>query len=198
MRTLFDEFVLQSVSGSDHGSLRRIAKFRADTWRSTLAADGHTFHSSEIGDAWDEEAMHWVVLKSPPNDSEPRIVASARLIVANSLQEIPESEQYIGRGLPNLEGPIAAPDRVVVAPVYQGRGLAARLLEVQETTAQSLHAKWAVRQASPSMVRRLATRDWSLVGPADADAKFPGVVFTIAYKILIADLVQQCRSKGAA
>jgi len=184
---------LVAVPGSDSAAIDRICRFRADVWRSTLESSGRSFPGLEIRDAWEPAAWHWMV-----QDSQDRIVASARLIVMDDLQEIPEFEQYLCIGVSELDGRIAAPDRVVVDPSHQRQGLAQQLLEVQERAAIAQGAIIAVRQASPSMVRLIAGRGWVVHGPAKPDPSFPGVVFSIAYISLAVGCKRHEPSRNAA
>ncbi|MCU0707809.1 MAG: GNAT family N-acetyltransferase [Pirellula sp.] len=156
-----------------------ICRFRAMVWHATLQQTGHVFANSEIRDEWDASATHWVV-----RDVQEQIAACGRLIVAREWTGIPEPSEYIGKGIPEVQGLIAAPDRIVVRPDCQKGGLASRLLELQEQEAERLGAGIAVRQASPGMLRCIAKRGWIPVGPASPDPKFPDVAFTVAYKLL--------------
>lgn len=167
------------VDPADSASLAEVCRFRAAVWAATLESSGARFEGAELRDAWDAGALHWVVL-----DESGQIAASARLVIAAELAGIPEPAEYRGRGIPFGNGPVAAPDRIVVRPDFQQRGLASRLLEAQEVAAQQRGAEIAVRQASPAMVRRLLPRGWVTAGPARPDPKFPGVNFTVAYKQL--------------
>ena len=41
--------------------------------------------------------------------------------------------------------------------------------------------RYAVRQASPTMVRLLLRRGWQVVGPASDDPRFPGISFQVTW-----------------
>ena len=99
----------------------------------------------------------------------------------DSLAEVHQSHEYLRFGL-DLTGPIAAPDRVVVARFAQGHGLGRQLLDLQDTAALSRGATHAVRQASPRMVQLLTNRGWEALGPATADPRFPGIEFLVVLK----------------
>lgn len=159
--------------------IHEICQFRAEVWNATLLKEGHRFEGHEIRDAWDDQATHWVV-----RDGSGHIAASGRLIVAQNWDGIPEPSEYQGKGIPEVRGAVAAPDRIVVRPDCQKGGLASRLLELQEQEAERLGAAIAVRQASPGMLRCIEKRGWIPVGPASPDPKFPEVAFTVAYKLL--------------
>jgi hypothetical protein len=68
----------------------------------------------------------------------------------------------------------------VVCPSAQGFGLARLILDVQEEAARLSGARFAVRQASPRMVKLLRQRGWEILGPASEDARFPQVAFQVA------------------
>ena len=57
------------------------------------------------------------------------------MVIANSLGEVTEPEQYRRYGLV-IDGTVAAPDRVVVASEAQRQGLAGRLLDIQHQAAR--------------------------------------------------------------
>ncbi|MCA9174206.1 MAG: GNAT family N-acetyltransferase [Planctomycetales bacterium] len=171
-----DEFQVREVS--DEESLRRICRLRAEVWTGSGAL---------LPDSWrdelDEGARHWAVW-----DASGQLVAAARLTLHESLNTLCEAEEYLRYAelLTPLEGRIAAPDRVVVAPFARNRGLADCLLELQEQAAQAEGARLAVRQASPAMCRLLVRRGWQLLGPATSDPRFPQTRFTVAAKTLAA------------
>jgi GNAT superfamily N-acetyltransferase len=167
------------LNSQDPIAIGDICRFRAHVWQATLRKAGHEFEHSEIRDAWDASATHWIV-----RDASGQIAASGRLIVAQDWMGIPEPSEYLEKGIPEVKGLIAAPDRIVVRPDCQKGGLASRLLELQEQEAERLGAAIAVRQASPGMLRCIEKRGWVAVGPASPDPKFPDVAFTVAYKLL--------------
>jgi len=160
------------VSGAE--MLDEIAALRGAVWQATGGAAAEAFPDGRWLDDYDLGAIHWTI-----RDEDGRLVAAARLTVHPALADVPESKEYTRYGL-DLEGPIAAPARVVVCPSVQGCGLGQRLLDAQDQTARRLGARHALRQASPAMLRLLAPRGWRIVGPARIDPRFPGVQFQVA------------------
>jgi GNAT superfamily N-acetyltransferase len=154
--------------------LDAIAVLRAEVWQASGGVAAAAFPEGRWHDDCDLNATHWTI-----RDENNRLVAAARLTVHPTLADVPEAEEYARYGL-DLEGPIAAPARVVVCPGAQGRGLGQRLLDAQDQTARRLGARHAVRQASPAMVRLLVHRGWRIIGPARTDPRFPEVQFQVA------------------
>lgn len=159
---------------ADSSTLSEIFAFRAHVWRATLAARRVTFLPDRWHDDDDAISRHWII-----RDGTGRIAAAARLSIHPSLHQVAEADEYLRYGL-DIEGPIAAPARVVVCPTAQGHGLGKTLLEIQDAAALQAGARAAVRQSSPDMCRLLIRRGWRIVGPANPDPRFPGVEFQVA------------------
>ena len=157
---------------TDPATLEAISRLRVTVWRDTGSLAPDAFADGIWWDPIDAHARHWVFRR----DGE--LVAAARLTIHSRLEDVWQAEEYLAAGL-SLEGPIAAPDRVVVARSAQKIGLASRLVEVQDAAAIEAGARHAVRQASPAMQRLVGERGWRGVGPASIDPRFPGVPFQI-------------------
>jgi GNAT superfamily N-acetyltransferase len=162
------------IEVDDPRVLDEICAFRARTWREVGGLAANTFPEGHWRDADDARSRHWIV-----RDGTGRLVAAARLTMHAALEEVSEAAEYLRYDL-HLPGPIAAPARVIVCPTAQGSGLGRRLLQVQDDAALAAGARYAVRQASPAMVRLLLRRGWRVLGPASADPRFPGVPFQVA------------------
>jgi GNAT superfamily N-acetyltransferase len=147
-------------------------------WRATPGTAPEAFPEGIWRDAIDDDARHWIC-----QGSDGQLLAAARLSVVDSLADVTEAEQYQRYGL-IVDGPVAAPDRVVVAPEAQRHGLAGWLLDVQHQASREAGAVCAVRQASPRMAQLLARRGWQFLGPASRDPRFPGTEFTVSIHIL--------------
>jgi GNAT superfamily N-acetyltransferase len=161
---------------SDPLILSEICRFRARVWHQIGQLTENAFSEEGWRDPIDSDCQHWII-----RDSQSQIVASGRLSIHGSLEDVHQATEYMRFGL-KLSGPVAAPDRVVVCPSAQGCGLGRQILDVQDHTAQLRGARHAVRQASSGMVRLLQHRGWQILGPASSDDRFPGVVFRVAVK----------------
>lgn len=163
---------------TDPDAIAEICRFRARVWAET----GHLAQAAFGPEGWrdpiDSHCQQWVI-----RAADGTLVAAGRLSVHARLEDVHQAEEYRRYGL-ELEGPVAAPDRVVVASSVQGCGLGRQILDIQDATARQRGARWAVRQASPGMVRLLCQRGWQIVGPASADPRFPGMDFQVAVKDL--------------
>jgi GNAT superfamily N-acetyltransferase len=151
--------------------LDEMFRLRLSVWLGE-GADPAAFPNGEWRDARDASRLHWIVLNSD------RVVASASLSIHHRFDEVEEGDVYVAAGLV-APGPIAAPARVTVAAECRGRGIAQKLLDVQDVTARRAGAALAVRQASPTMRRLLERRGWHEHGAGPADPRFPGVLFTV-------------------
>ena len=158
-KTLIDEICRFRVRVCEEGQLSSEA-FRIGVWR----------------DHCDDDAIHWLI-----RDSDRRLAAAGRLNICASLDDVHQAEEYLRFGL-KLPGPIAAPDRVVVARHARGKGLGRQILDLQDAAAEARDVSHAVRQASPRMIELLKHRGWRLLGPASHDDRFPGVDFQVVVK----------------
>jgi GNAT superfamily N-acetyltransferase len=156
--------------------IAEICRFRAAVWAATGTLEPNAFGQDGWRDPVDDDAFHWAI-----RHSSGRLAAAGRLTFHSQLSLVHQADEYLRYGL-DFSGPIAAPDRVVVAPEFQGHGLGAILVDLQDRVARAFGAQFAVRQASDSMARIIARRGWRLVGPASADPRFPGASFTVAYR----------------
>lgn len=151
--------------------LGELFALRARVWI-LEGADPSAFAEGRWTDGHDEHRAHWVVLEGG------RLIAGASMSMHETLTELDEPEAYAGLELP-ANGRIAAPARVIVDTAYRGTGIAQALLDAQDHAARAGGAVIAVRQASPAMRRLLERRGWQSHGPGPADARFPGVEFSV-------------------
>jgi GNAT superfamily N-acetyltransferase len=159
---------------ADPEMVAEICRFRGRVWKETGKLRDDAFGDDGWCDPIDSHCQHWVI-----RTEDDALVAAGRLSIHDTLDEVHQSEEYRQYGL-DLPGRVASPDRVVVCPSMQGRGLGWQILDAQDQAAVQQGAKHAVRQASPGMVRLLRRRGWKIVGPASADARFPGEEFQVA------------------
>lgn len=157
---------------TDTPTLEAIYRLRAAVWRETGDVSQAAFRDGRWSDEHDPASLHWVVRAGD------ELVAAARLSVHERLADVPEADEYATVGL-RLEGRIAAPARIVVAPAARRHGLAWRLLDAQDAAARATGSRFGVRQSSPAMCRLLRRRGWHDVGPARPDERFPGVLFEV-------------------
>ena len=144
----------------DVDTVAEICRFRVQVWRATGALAEAAFELGEWRDEADQTATHWVA-----RDITGQIVGAARLQIYDRLEQVPEYDEYLRYGL-EIDGRIAAPDRVVVSAAATGQGVGGALVDIQEETWLATDAKAAVRQASPAMSRLITKRGWELLGPA--------------------------------
>lgn len=161
---------------ADSQAITEICQLRVRVWRQTGTLAEDAFPDGQWRDAIDETCKHWCVTRNG------EIVAAARWSLHASLEDLSECAQYARHDV-TLTGPISQPARVVVCPTARGRGLrglASKLLDVQDAESRRAGARYAVRQAAPGMVPLLRRRGWQIVGPATPDPRFPGVQFQVS------------------
>jgi GNAT superfamily N-acetyltransferase len=156
--------------------LEELFALRARVWIDE-GADPRAFPAGQWSDAHDPHRQHWMVL-----DAAGAMIAGASLAVHTSMDDVDEAAAY--RSVP-FAGPglVAAPARVVVVAAHRGAGLAQSLLDRQDEAARAAGAVIAVRQASPAMRRLLERRGWRYHGAGPADARFPGVAFSVMSRL---------------
>jgi GNAT superfamily N-acetyltransferase len=168
----------------DSREIDEICRFRAEVWSAIPGTRPDAFPLGHWRDPFDDWARHWIV-----RSEDGRLVAAARLTIHDGVEQMIEPREYLRYGL-KADGQIAAPDRVVVAHGWRNRGLAAKLLEVQERAGRDANAVCAARQASPGMVRLIQPRGWRILGPASRDPRFPSTCFSVAMLIYVPEQVQ--------
>jgi hypothetical protein len=166
----------QVIETCDERVIAEICRFRVSVWREEGQLAAHAFSNGQWRDPVDDRATHWLI-----RDVRGRCAAAGRLSMHDSLAEVHQADEYLRFGL-QLPGPVAAPDRVVVAGFARASGLGRQILDLQDSAACARGASHAVRQASPRMAQLLEHRGWRVLGPASPDDRFPGVEFQVVIK----------------
>jgi GNAT superfamily N-acetyltransferase len=156
--------------------IEEICRFRVAVWRGEGNLRVDAFPDGQWRDPIDNLARHWLI-----RDPQGRPAAAGRLSVHAELSDVHEHEEYARWGI-DLPGPVANPDRTVVARFARGRGLGRLILDVQDEAAREQGARYAVRQASPRMLQLLQQRGWRILGRSAPDDRFPGVAFQTVIK----------------
>lgn len=175
--------MFQPIEISDAATIDEICRFRAQVWMATAGTAADAFPHGRWRDADDDNARHWIC-----RSAEGKLLAAARLAVLDRLSDIIESHEY-HRYCLEVDGRVAAPDRVVVSTTAQGCGLAGLLLDEQHRAALESGAVCAARQASPRMVQLLIRRGWQVLGAASIDRRFPTTTFSVAVYVFDASRV---------
>jgi hypothetical protein len=160
----------------DEQVIAEICRFRVSVWREQGQLASHAFPSGQWRDPIDDQSTHWLI-----RDFRGCCAAAGRLSMHRSLADVHQAEEYLRFGL-QLPGPVAAPDRVVVAGFARASGLGRQILDLQDAAAEARGASHAVRQASPRMAQLLEHRGWQVLGPASPDDRFAGVDFQVVIK----------------
>jgi hypothetical protein len=172
-----NESALVPFRVTDRSTIDEICRFRVRVWAASgcLAADA--FPNGIWRDALEDICTHLAII------SDAEILAAGRWSLHESLEQMPDAEQYARSGL-RLEGLIASPERIVVSPSLRPLNLAWRLMDAFDDLSRAAGARYSVGQASPAMARILARLGRRVVGPADPDPRFPGVQFQIVAREL--------------
>ena len=157
---------------TDPRTIDAICRFRAAVWIRTGLTRAGAFPDGRWRDRYEEASRHWAIRYGG------EIVAAARLSLHERLEEVPEADEYLAAGL-RLEGPAAAPARVVVARPWRRHGLAARLIQAQDRAAAEAGAAFGVTQSAPAMRRVRERHGWRRAAPAAPDDRFPAVAFEV-------------------
>jgi len=110
-------FRVEEITGTDLVPLTFALRYRV--WSKQVQLSENVQRQGLISDDHEDHARHWGVL----SDTE-GLVASARLCVHQSEQDIPEADCYTELSLPS---PIASINRLVVEQFAQKRGFAQSL-----------------------------------------------------------------------
>jgi hypothetical protein len=167
-----DGWQLVPIRVTDRGTIEQICRFRVQVWAATGLLAPDAFPGGTWRDAMDDQCTHLAIL------SGAEILAAGRWSLYQSMEQIPDAEQYKRVGL-ELEGPIGLPERIVVSRSIPYFNLAWRLLDALDDLSRDAGARYAVGLASPAMVRILKRRNRRVVGQAAPDPRFPGVQFHI-------------------
>ena len=115
MAKLPEGYELREV-GLEH--LDEIGRLRARVWLELGALLPEDLDDkSRMVDEWEEKSRHWAIFK------DSKIVASARLTVGSSPEEVPFGVLAIEKGC-SQKYPLGVISRLVVAPEHRSLGLA--------------------------------------------------------------------------
>lgn len=95
-------------------------QLRNFVWSELPGIDRESALSGGLNDGLDEQGVHWVVLDGK------KVIASARLLICNTLNELPDSNVFVD-AVNEVPLPSSAINRLVVHPDYRGKGIAKEL-----------------------------------------------------------------------
>ncbi len=144
----------------DRERLEEIYNLRVDAWENSSRSDlvNRKLFPNGWTDKQDETAIHFVV------EDEKRIVASARLNIVNSIDELIDKAIFEQFSLPE-ESPIGLFSRLVVLPDYRNLGLSSKLDQIRHEYAKKNNAKFLLVVSGESKrVESLMKRGWTVLG----------------------------------
>jgi GNAT superfamily N-acetyltransferase len=113
--------------------IEEIGRFRIKAWRNENGVDPLFFSKDAWIDSLDQNARHWIITKNRI------IVAAARLSFHEYVEEVPYADFLHEEHLPIFsKSPIASINRLVVDPLYRGRGFS-KILDNERIKAASQH-----------------------------------------------------------
>ena len=148
---------LELVEVSSPAALELIGRLRVHAWRTEIQIPVHTtvwLESADFG------ARHWAFMRHGTP------VAAARLTIHDSLADVPDAEVYSGVFQCPPPPPIASLNRLVVAPEFRGRHLAAPLDRVRLDAAilAGCHSAIGATSASERRISPLESLGFSVIG----------------------------------
>lgn len=155
---------LQHVRGRKW--LERIAKFRVQVWNQDGSIDATSFTDGQCLEATDAEAIHVVVL-----DGE-TLIAAIRFNSYATLSDCPLAQQYRAAGI-DVPGPVAVPERLVVAEKHRRRGILSGLADHMLELCQQYGCRSMISECSPATADMLRKRGRQSLGYAPHDPRFP-------------------------
>jgi predicted GNAT family N-acyltransferase len=120
--TMFD---LLEISPTDKAMLEEIGRLRIRAW-ATEIPEASTME--KWLDSFDPSSRHWIIKQGDI------LIASARLSVHESVNQVPDRDSYKGMFRQAPPSPIVSFNRLVVAPSSRGLGLSRRLLIAAQRT----------------------------------------------------------------
>jgi GNAT superfamily N-acetyltransferase len=151
--------------------LARIGAPRVRAWVATGRVDPRRFPAHAWRDPVDARAAHYVIAQGDAP------LAAIRLALYATQDHHPEAAAL--RALhAQLPAPLAAPERLVVAPEARHLGLATRLADHVREAAREAGAAAILSEAAPSVAAMLRARVRRCLGDAPPDPRFPGLSFT--------------------
>lgn len=155
-----------------HGEawLARIARFRVEVWQSYgILAEGW-YEDGLCLEPEDQHAIHIIY------QIEGRLCGAVRYNDYPSLEECPLASSYREAGIA-LEGPVAIPERLVVAREFSGQSIWAALSDRLLQIGQQRQARYMISECSEPIARAVKKRGRHSLGTAPADPRFPGSQF---------------------
>lgn len=142
--SLPDGFELSAGSFPD--LIEDIGRFRIKAWRNENGVDPGFFSKDVWIDSLDQNARHWIITK------DRIIVAAARMSFHTYVGEVPYADFLLEEHLSLFsKSPIASINRLVVDPLYRGRGFS-KILDNERIKAAKQHGS-KVMIAFPQLSR---------------------------------------------
>jgi GNAT superfamily N-acetyltransferase len=133
-------------TGSFPDLIEDIGRFRIKAWRNENGVDPLFFSKDAWVDSLDTNARHWIITHHRT------IVAAARLSFHAHVEEVPYADFLLEEHLPLFsKSPIASINRLVVDPLYRGRGFSG-ILDNERIRAAALHGS-KIMIAFPQLAR---------------------------------------------
>lgn len=152
------------IEPTDFVNLNKIGKLRADVWQDEGFLLPNIAQNGIWLDELDDVGKHWAIFEKE------EVIASARLTLHNSKEEIPHKEEFSPYDLPTIL-PYGFMSRLVVRKDFRGRGLARKLDNIRLEKAKECNLKEVLILSVPkrmNAIKKLGFKAFGYSGvPAD-------------------------------
>ncbi len=136
------------IEPTDISNLNKIGKLRADVWEDEGFLLPNVCKNGIWLDELDDVGKHWAIFENN------EIIASARLTVHNSKEDIPHKDEFAPYDLPTIL-PYGFMSRLVVRKGFRGRGLAKKLDNIRLEEAEKCNLNEVLILPTPYRVKPL-------------------------------------------
>lgn len=170
---------LELIEVSYPDRLMEIGRFRIKAWQNEQGVNPIFFSRDVWIDVVDQHAFHWIITK---NDE---IVASARLSIHESLEDVPYAELLNTEQSAGFQNCcVASINRLVVLPEYRGIGLSSILDNIRIERAIQQKAACMIAFPQLSRLKTLGRRGFELIAQLENIPEMPERPFFLMSKKL--------------
>ena len=152
-----EEFILSKVSYPE--KIKEVGALRIQAWKEEQGISKAFFANETWIDELDENAHHWIISTSG------HVVASARMSFHETYATVPHAELFDEKDLGKYNcGPFASLNRLVVDPLYRGKGFSSVLDEIRIEYARTNGIRNIIAQPIENRIKPLEEMGFILFG----------------------------------